>query len=114
MSDYVEMLISQAGGDGDDEPAKAPSMPKGLTRGYSNAFLTMIGEAAAKALTIKDLENLDDTEMVEAQVNARGRANNPKWDHPIVGYQTFSEDQKAYLREQAWIDLGHEPPAAAA
>lgn len=38
-------------------------IPEGLTRGYSNAFLTMIGEAAAKALTIKDLENLDNAEI---------------------------------------------------
>jgi hypothetical protein len=84
------------------------AMPKGITRGYGNAFLDMIGEAAAKALTIKELKDLDDAEMVEAEVNAHGRETNPKWDHPIWGYETFSEDQKAYLREQAQIRLGHE------
>ena len=40
-------------------------------------------------------------EAIEAAVNANGRASNPKWDHPIMGYQTFSEDQKDYLRDQA-------------
>jgi hypothetical protein len=52
----------------------ADAMPKGLTRGYSNAFLTMIGEAAAKALTIKDLEHLDDAEMELADSIARDNA----------------------------------------
>lgn len=48
--------------------------------------------------------NISD-EAVEAAVHARGRASNPKWDHPISGYQTFSNDQKECLREQARIEL---------
>lgn len=83
------------------------SMPRGITRGYADAFRKMVSEAACKVLTIKDLQDLDDAE-VEARVNARGRANNPKWDSPITGYATFSEDQKAYLREQAQIESGNE------
>jgi hypothetical protein len=62
-------------------------MPKGLTRGYSSAFLTMIGEAAAKALTIKDLENLDSLEC-------------------------YREIARTELVNR--IDSDHEPPAAAA
>lgn len=42
---------------------------------------------------------------IEAAVIAHGRASNPKWDHPIFGYQTFNEDQKEYLRRQARIYL---------
>lgn len=44
-------------------------------------------------------------EAVEAAINARGRANNPKWDHPLLGYETFSVEQKGFLREQARIML---------
>jgi len=44
-------------------------------------------------------------EAVEAAVNAHGRANNPKWDHPIFGYQTFSDAQKGHLRDHARIYL---------
>lgn len=40
-------------------------------------------------------------EAVEAEVNATGRLTNPKWDHPIMGYKTFSQDQKSYLRDRA-------------
>lgn len=40
-------------------------------------------------------------EAVEAEVNAAGRLRNPKWDHPIMGYETFSEDQKDFLRAEA-------------
>jgi hypothetical protein len=46
-------------------------MPKGITRGYSNAFLTMIGEAAAKALTIKELKDLDDAEFTRSMLANR-------------------------------------------
>lgn len=90
----------------------AGSLPSALTRGYAKSFKDMLVEPVAKVLTIKDLTDLDDAE-VEAAVNARGRENNPKWDHPIMGYETFSEDQKAFLREQARIELDHETPAAA-
>jgi hypothetical protein len=88
-------------------------MPKGITRGYAKSFKDMLVATAAKALTIKDLERLDDVECyqeiakaelgrrIEAEVNAQGRASNPKWDHPVFGYEAFSEDQKTYLREQA-------------
>jgi len=38
-------------------------LPKALTRGYSHAFTTMLKEAAAKALTIKDLKDLDDADL---------------------------------------------------
>jgi len=44
-------------------------------------------------------------EAVEAAVKAHGRANNPKWDHPIFGYQTFSDAQKGHLRDHARIYL---------
>lgn len=44
--------------------------------------------------------NISD-EAIEAAVIAHGRASNPKWDHPIFGYETFSEDQKEHLRDQA-------------
>lgn len=40
-------------------------------------------------------------EVVEAAVNAHGQAVNPKWHHPIMGYETFSEDQKEFLRDRA-------------
>jgi hypothetical protein len=86
MSDYVEMLISQAGGDGDGH-TKATTMPKGITRGYGNAFLDMIGEAAAKALTIKELKDFNDLDC-------------------------YREIARAELINR--LDLDHEPPAAAA
>lgn len=45
------------------------------------------------------------TPPLEARVAAvlahnRCRANNPKADHPIWGYLTFSEDQREFLRGQ--------------
>lgn len=42
-------------------------LPQGLTRGYSNAFLNMIGEAAAKSLSIKDLQDLDDADAIKEE-----------------------------------------------
>ena len=41
------------------------SMPKGITRGYGEAFRQMVSEVAARALSIKDLENLDDLECYQ-------------------------------------------------
>jgi hypothetical protein len=53
-------------------------------------------------------------EAVEAAVNATGRRNNPKWDHPITGYQTFSDDQKEYLRGYVQTALSAASPYLAA
>ena len=85
----------------------AGSLPSGLTRGYAKSFKDMLVEMVAKPLTIRELRDLDDAEAIEAAVNAHGRAHNPKWDHPVMGYAAFSEDQRAYLREQARIRLDH-------
>jgi len=50
-------------------------MPKGITRGYSTAFRQMIVEAVARALTIQELNDLDDAAL--AAENARIQAQTP-------------------------------------
>ena len=47
------------------------TLPKALTRGYSTSFQTMLKEAAAKALTIQDLKDLDDADLERAASIAR-------------------------------------------
>lgn len=39
-------------------------LPEGLTRGYSHTFTDMLKVLPMKVLTIKDLEDLDDADMV--------------------------------------------------
>lgn len=44
--------------------ARIDSLPKGLTRGYANLFLDALNRVPVhKALTIKDLSDLDDAEL---------------------------------------------------
>jgi hypothetical protein len=38
------------------------AIPRELTRGYGNAFLDMLKQAAERVLTIKDLQDLDDAD----------------------------------------------------
>jgi hypothetical protein len=74
-NDYVEMLISQAGGDGE---------PKATTRGYGSAFLEMLKELPAKALTIKDLENLDAAEEITPKFPMGGLIPKVDSDHDTL------------------------------
>ena len=55
-------------------------MPKGITRGYSNAFLDALNRVPMhKALTVKELKDLDDAELravieAPASVNSEDEA----------------------------------------
>ena len=50
----------------------AGSLPSALTRGYAKSFKDMLVESVNKVLTIKELKDLDDAEMVGAEVPIAG------------------------------------------